>query len=591
MANQTLDGWGTSLCWFAEGVGGWSNAANRDALMTALFDPGSGLGLNYLRYNIGGGNDPLCGQPGHYACIAPWYHNIPGYEPSPGAYDWTQDPNQRWVLADAMSLGADLAEAFSNSPPYWMTNSGTSEGGVNGAPNLASGYYGTGADSFANYLATVAQHFSQDWGIRFHSLEPMNEPGKSWWTAGDTKQEGCAFDAAEQAGTIQDLTGALGPLGLATQVSAMDEYQEGTLNSSANTAAGDFYGYDGTARGDIASLNTHAYQSTIGSVALYTSALRYGKRLGVSEWGSGDDTGQDLSEQILADMYLTRPSAWTIWQPDWPGLVHIDYSNQSFTYNEAYYVFEQFTKFIRPGFQFLAISDPQSLAAYNARTQTLVIVSANWSGSDRSLNFQLDNFNSLGAQAQVYQTSASENFASLGSVSIANGGFSYSAGPDSVTTFVLSGTVYAPAAGTVNDNAIGSGLDQFNYSGNWSYNNQQPGAYDNDDHVSSTTNDSLTFQFQGQQARYYASLAPDGGILAFSVDGGPETYVDTYAPAPSNNVFLFATQTLPQGTHTLTVRVTGLKNPASSGYNVPADRIDVVGSVGEVGQGIYKLVN
>ncbi len=39
------------------------------------------------------------------------------------------------------------------------------------------------------------------------------------------------------------------------------------------------------------------------------------------------------------------------------------------------------------------------------------------------------------------------------------------------------------------------------------------------------------------------------------------------------------------------VAPTGLKNAASSGYNVPADRIDTVSSGSAVGQGIYKIIN
>jgi Ricin-type beta-trefoil lectin domain-like len=160
-----------------------------------------------------------------------------------------------------------------------------------------------------------------------------------------------------------------------------------------------------------------------------------------------------------------------------------------------------------------------------------------------------------------------------------------------VTTFVIQNTSYAPTAATVNDNTTGIGLNQFNYHGTWGYYNSQSGAYASDNHWSSTTNDYFTCQFSGQQARVYASMAPSGGILAFSVDNGAETYFDTYAAMRVDDVFLFATPTLGYGTHTLKVRVTGLKNPVSTGYNVPADRIDVVGNGPEVGQGIYKIVN
>lgn len=591
MSNQTFEGWGTSLAWFANAVGGWTNTANQTSLMNALFNPSNGLGLTYLRYNIGGGDDPYCGTTNHTACITPTYHATPGYLASSGAtYDWTQDANQRWVATNAQSLGANLFEAVSYSPPYWMTTSGTSKGGVSGADNLASGYFGSGSNTFADYLTTVVQHFSDSFGITFHHVEPMNEPGQTWWTSTDTKQEGCAFNLSHQQQTLENVHDSLGSKGLVTQVAAMDENQEGTLNATTKTTAYEFHNYDSTAVNDMTALNAHAYSSTLGSVALATAALHYGKRVTMSEWGSNDSTGQDLSNQILADIYLTRPVAWTIWQPDWPELMSINYSAQSYTLNEGYYVFENYTRFIRPGFQFISISDPQSLAAFNQQSGTLVIVTQNWTSSNRAVTYQLSSFSSLGSTAAVYRSSATEHLASLGNVSVSGGSFSYTANANSVTTYVIHNASYAPAATAVNDNTTGTGTNQFNYQGAWSYYGAQTGAYSNDNHWSSTTNNYYTFQFSGQQARVFASMAPNGGIAAFSVDGGAETYFDTYAPTRSDNVFLFATPTLGSGTHTLKVRVTGIKSSASTGYNVAADRIDVVTGTG-VGQGIYKIVS
>lgn len=326
MSNQTLEGWGTSLAWFANGVGGWTNTTNQTTLMDALFNPSSGLGLNYLRYNIGGGDNPNCGQSGYYVCINPARQLDPGYEPTAGTYDWTQDANQRWVAQTAQSLGANLFEAISYSPPYWMTNSGTSQGGVNGTENLASGYYGSGSGTFADYLITVAQHFSSDWGITFHHLEPLNEPGQTWWKAGDGKQEGCGFSFADQQTMIQEVAASLSAKGMtATNVSAMDENSEGVLNSSTGTSAYEIHNYNSTTLGDFTALNAHGYSSTYGSVAVATDAQHAGKRVTMSEWGISNDTsGQNLSTQILLDMKLTRAVAWSIWQPDWPALMTID---------------------------------------------------------------------------------------------------------------------------------------------------------------------------------------------------------------------------------------------------------------------------
>ena len=48
-----FEGWGTSLCWFANVAGGFSDP-QRNYVADLLFDPQKGLGLQICRYNIGG---------------------------------------------------------------------------------------------------------------------------------------------------------------------------------------------------------------------------------------------------------------------------------------------------------------------------------------------------------------------------------------------------------------------------------------------------------------------------------------------------------------------------------------------------------
>ena len=50
---QTFEGWGTSLCWFANVAGAYPDPL-RNYLADLLFDPARGLGLQIARYNIGG---------------------------------------------------------------------------------------------------------------------------------------------------------------------------------------------------------------------------------------------------------------------------------------------------------------------------------------------------------------------------------------------------------------------------------------------------------------------------------------------------------------------------------------------------------
>ena len=118
---QTFEGWGTSLCWWANRVGGWSATA-RNAVVDAIADPQAGLGYNIFRYNIGGGENPAHEHMGQW-------REMPGFQDAAGTWNWDADANQRNVLQRIVERDAGaILEAFSNSPPYWMTKSGCASG-------------------------------------------------------------------------------------------------------------------------------------------------------------------------------------------------------------------------------------------------------------------------------------------------------------------------------------------------------------------------------------------------------------------------------------------------------------------------------
>jgi lysophospholipase L1-like esterase len=129
---------------------------------------------------------------------------------------------------------------------------------------------------------------------------------------------------------------------------------------------------------------------------------------------------------------------------------------------------------------------------------------------------------------------------------------------------------YLGGVTTVNDT-------QFNYdsTANWP-SGWQSGAWQNDNHWSNLTNASYEVPFNGTQVHLYGARAPWHGIAAVSVDGGPETSVDTYGATRTDGAWLWSSPVLALGTHTLKVRVTGLKNPSASGTYVAADRVDIV---------------
>jgi O-glycosyl hydrolase len=205
---QTFRGWGMSLAWEANDLyGGERQSAQikdpniQSQYMDLLYgDPATRLtlGFNIARYNIAGGDDPT---HTHMRADA----QMEGYQSGPSAaFDWTRDASQRRMLQEAKKRGANIFEAASYSPPYWMTLSGCSSGAkVGHQDNLRPDMYG----SFVNYLAAVLKHFREVEGIRFESLEPFNEPDGGWAARG--RQEGNSASYSSQNALIPSLASRL----------------------------------------------------------------------------------------------------------------------------------------------------------------------------------------------------------------------------------------------------------------------------------------------------------------------------------------------------------------------------------------------
>lgn len=426
---QTWQGWGTSLAWWAKVVGGFPEPARHDYIEKA-FDPVKGLGLNIVRYNIGGGENPLYQTKPllSFRCA------VPGYEPSPGVWDWTADANQRWVLQESIKKGANQLEAFSNSPPWWATVSGSVTGNKGGADNLDPKFDG----AFAKYLTTVVQHFHDSWGITFRDLEPLNEPSGGWSYGGTaSNQEGCHVDRPHQNAVVGVVGAALAHTSTGGVTgTASDEPSIGDADKT-------FGFYDAASLASLTKINTHSYGGG-DRTQLCNSALSSGKDLWLSEYGDGDGSGLQMSRQILTDIQGLHPTAWVYWQVvdsagGWGFLKNplSDETTTAYTFNKKYYVMGQYSKFLRPGSRFLAITDPNSLAAYDPKVGRLVLVSTNSGDEETRVAYDLSSFKRLSRSATAYRTSPTEDLASLLPLALSNGQFSAVLPAHSVTTFLV----------------------------------------------------------------------------------------------------------------------------------------------------------
>ena len=427
---QTFEGWGTSLCWWANHVGGWS-ATGRDAVVDAVIDPTNGLGMNIFRYNIGGGENPAHDHMGQW-------REMPGFQASDGTWDWTADANQRAVLQSIVTRAPGaILEAFSNSPPYWMTKSGCASGNSDGSNNLKDDSY----DTFADYLTEVVKHFRDSWGVTFRTLEPLNEPNASWWTANGS-QEGCHFSPSNQQTIIKAVGAKLTSKGLtATTVGASDE-------NSIDDAYNNIRAFDAASLAVMSQINAHSYSGSR-RTDLRSLATSKAKRLWQSESGPlnatlADDTEAALfmAGRIITDLRDMQPEAWVDWQIGDPSrnwaCFALNDSRQTFTYLKRFYMQAGFSRYIRPGATFVDVNNPDMVAAVSADGRTLALVVRNGdTAASKGFTFDLTALPSIGATADALRTSRSENLAALAAVPIQNWSFVATVAPGSITTFVV----------------------------------------------------------------------------------------------------------------------------------------------------------
>ena len=428
---QTFEGWGTSLAWWANRVGGWSATA-RNAVADMLVDATAGLGYNVFRYNVGGGENPAHEHMGQW-------REMPGFAPSAGTWDWTADANQRAILQRIVERGGAgvILEAFSNSPPYWMTKSGCASGNTDGSNNLKDDSY----EAFADYLTEVVKHFRDAWGITFRTLEPLNEPNASWWTA-EGSQEGCHFGAANQQQIIKAVGASLAAKGLtATTLAASDE-------NSLDDAANIMRNYDAVTLGFMSQMNAHSYSGSA-RAAVRSLATSKGKRLWQSESGPLNVTLADNTEaalfmagRIITDLRDMQPEAWVDWQVADPAgnwmTISLNQNQQTWSPVKRFYMQAGFSRFIRPGATMLALSGADMVAALAADGATIAVVVRNGdTAAAKSFTFDLTPLAAVGASVAVYRTSRSENLAMQPAIPIQAWSFTLMLPAASVTTLVI----------------------------------------------------------------------------------------------------------------------------------------------------------
>ncbi len=442
---QRLEGWGVSLCWWAGQCGRWDEA-KLDTLLHWIVDK-DGLNYNVFRYNIPGGDDPEnrhC-DPHHMGQGKGLRAEMEGFKTSAkGKYRWEADAPQRRVLLKLRELRPNdlLVEAFSNTPPYYMTVSGCAAGHDDaGKDNLREDC----RKDFCRYLVDVCKHYKRQYGMEFHSLEPFNEPQTSYWNRNGS-QEGCHFDVTTMTDVSRILNRMMKKARLKTRLAVTDE-------TSVRQSVKAFDAFDAfqTRRDVMARVgqwNTHTYEAdSLSRVELRERTKRAGVPLWMSETGAGGNGLEGnlrLSQRLMDDLKQLQPVVWCDWQVmeennDQWCTVRGNFKDETFHRVKNYYVRMQVTRFIKQGYTMLRVDDPHSIVAVSPDGKEIVLVSQN--NSNKKINYCIS-LSTLKTSAlkgiERYITDERHNCTKLTpSGHVRDGMLTYTLPKQSISTFVI----------------------------------------------------------------------------------------------------------------------------------------------------------
>lgn len=410
-ALQRIEHFGASAAWWAQDVGGWPEAT-RAAILDLLFDPEKGIGLEVVRYNLGGGK-----AEGEAAGIQdPWRSAECPLRPD-GSLDWSRDAAAMGIVDGAVARGAKVV-LFCNSPPASMTVTGSPTGNGESC-NLRP----EAVDAYASYLARCARELSARWPLI--ALSPINEPQWPWGPRNG--QEGCHYSQSEAAGLLARTAAALAREGLALPLS-LPESGEWSLRHNREYLDAIFLSLEREPELDAALGNyaVHSYWSgreDRNSLSSLLDELLPLRETWITEWTEmrgGRDRGMRaalaLAETLHEDLVHGNAVSWQYWiavsKYDYAdGLLYANPRARSFETTKKLWALGNWSRFVRPGACRLPCPEAPAkdllVSAFWNPDRSLVFVVVNKSRkSSPPIGFACSGGSPLPASARAWETSA-----------------------------------------------------------------------------------------------------------------------------------------------------------------------------------------
>ena len=413
--NQTIQDFGASDCWTTEFIGDYYSETEKTKAAKWLFSQEmdgngnpEGIGLSCWRVNVGAGS----ATQGEDSNIEEEIHRTECFLNQDGSYDWSRQDGQQWFMRQAKEYGVEHFLLFSNSPPIYYTKNGkTNANNQNISCNLKT----TCFDDFAEFLATVAQHFTEE-GFNITYIDPVNEPQYDWKSG----QEGSPWENSDITKLAKQLNKSIASRELDSKILLPEAGSLACLyagtSSRGNKQIEAFWKRSNTSTyiGNLASLAPiaagHSYW-TVGSDELLREvrekardeAAKYGVEVMQTEWSMLDDASTSagfptsyanaskmsialyMGKLIQCDLTIGNMVGWSYWtafsQEKWGQknrfhLIRVNTTGDTgeesngdlktggkLTADKNLWVLGNFSRFIRPGYKRIDIEGADEMDA------------------------------------------------------------------------------------------------------------------------------------------------------------------------------------------------------------------------------------
>lgn len=412
---QTIQDFGASDCWTTEFIGDYFSETQKKKAAKWLFSQqtntsGSpeGIGLSCWRVNVGAGS----ATQGDDSNIEEEIHRTECFLNQDGTYDWSRQDGQQWFMRQARDYGVEHFLLFSNSPPIYYTKNGKANANNQSIScNLKTTCY----DDFAEFLATVAQHF-EDEGYHVTYIDPVNEPQYDWKSG----QEGSPWQNSDITKLAKQLNKSIASRGLNSKILIPEAGSMACLYAGTsprgNKQIEAFWKRSNTSTyiGNLPSLAPiaagHSYW-TVGSDETLREvrekardeAAKYGVEVMQTEWSMLDDASTSagfpasyaeaskmsialfMGKLIQCDLTIGNMVGWSYWtafsQEKWGQknrfhLIRVNTTGDTgeesegdlkqggtLTADKNLWVLGNFSRFIRPGYKRISIEGANEMDA------------------------------------------------------------------------------------------------------------------------------------------------------------------------------------------------------------------------------------